>query len=1502
MLQIVPASNPNALKDLDNIFSDDEAQPVKEKKCIVRSLGEITNEITDICKSLKEINLKYQFHEISFIPENEDTPELRKFMKEFEKSHDSSLFKTIDNSKYSQNIRLQISLLQSIIDATVTFIDVPPRIDSRISSLIHWQISMQTLKGEKCYHLLHSLIEYAKTPEPAPISVFFLEFNISNLIYQFCHSLVSLFSESPFLSPVLENLSAFSNDPNSILSLVTEEASITGSNSGNNFEDDSDDFNDLKPMSKTSTPLIINVNPISFENPLDNISDNTSNTVKIPEGPSPVTFRFFRNKTKLSPEEFKKWLKKHHCTPKSIYNYSSETIDKSVTIENYSASLPKTKMISNSKINLQKTKAMDDLIEFLLTMVFEVDVRSLIPTDYSLSYFSALLPIIHQINCTTSKFFLSNTLAKSVLENEYNAHVGCLTKDQKKIESAMDFFRSDIKPDLHLLPVAPLSERRQFPSPDTEMTDDLIRFLKLIDYSLIITGYSPISLLPSLLPSLSSEFSRDFLAQSIFYIYTKQSFPPYISFRAAFVISILISDKDPTLACNFMYEAVFLLLHYYPQLNYSTFVQSAFFELGCLFNSTNRYYFCCMSMDNAITLCQNNHALAGKAASIALKNIDHVRAVFYYLSAIKLFISSQQKEEFLYTTQLVVTIYIEHNLINEAIQLTSYILKVHDKLDSINSVNIAAILCRLYCSKCHFENALSIANSIDTKNPSISKIATKLKAQIFISQNKFKDFYETIKPNLTLPNDVLPALNVTKEVLLPTIKALAKASVSKVDFISALFWSEIGCHISSHISAYKATPSFFYLRSYILYFIYYKMFDYNVHFMNSCLDQVALNFGKFTNENSISKTDILKEALSSLTIAINLYERGGNVAKSLYAKSIYLQLICSHFLLYRKAQSANESFNAMYPISKNDLPLLIKKPVFFTSCKVATLNQKTRDIDETEIKSADQFTQTVRSLQNIANSYYDPFYISFVQSISSVLFFLQNDLKSAEITFDLALGNLRNFFFKGTRFIVSNCKIWITFRLVYFIRFLLNFLYEFPGEFIKDRLYLFDMTNDISLLLNYQKNTTLANVKSKNELKIEFTASICNALDDSLWPKFSEIPDTNEQILSINEQKNKDETSLSDQQISDNQKILSLYEQIFKNETSLSDEQISAANKKLITKIIGLKKMQVIPKFEIPKNSIYVFLGNCQINSFIPSLLTKRFLPIHLIKKPFFIEGVVNMIDWNIEIIPFSNDFMKSCLLIGKVLFGDFDFYKQFSIQENKKGPFDFKPPDSALIVISDHLIQFLPYEFFFPTISLIRRLSSIERENHTNPFRPIIFRNENKPEFIKYRRTKLIEYFTTELPTPLNIVENEGNLVFPFPLFNPNKSTSRYLLLYSFFDVIPIYANNLPDLSSLNNPLYILTFSDLIAMPNFLFQLIDNNPKACFIFVPASHVSVALFEIKKVFDEFLILNSSSNNNELPNFKKLPIFTEKYTYMTVLQMTLMKKLKIPVAIISPNAL
>ena len=56
--------------------------------------------------------------------------------------------------------------------------------------------------------------------------------------------------------------------------------------------------------------------------------------------------------------------------------------------------------------------------------------------------------------------------------------------------------------------------------------------------------------------------------------------------------------------------------------------------------------------------------------------------------------------------------------------------------------------------------------------------------------------------------------------------------------------------------------------------------------------------------------------------------------------------------------------------------------------------------------------------------------------------------------------------------------------------------------------------------INYQKNTTLAQVDSKNEANIDFTASLCNTLDDSIWPKFSEIPISNERMKVSISQKN----------------------------------------------------------------------------------------------------------------------------------------------------------------------------------------------------------------------------------------------------------------------------------------------------------------------------------------------------------------------------------------------
>ncbi|OHT06893.1 hypothetical protein TRFO_24998 [Tritrichomonas foetus] len=1475
MLQIVPKNNPGALAALDDIFSDDSdkpATPAPKKKKSVKSLGDITNEVTSLCAALKNISKQPEFEDVILIPENETTPEINKFMSEFVKSHNPSLFSSLDFSKYSKNIQLQVELLHSTIDPKIVFNEIPDDIDPRISSLIHWKISQNEVKNVRCYHLLHCLLNFVKTPIPAPISVFFLEFNIQNLIFQFCQILSKLFNESPFLSPVLESFSSFVSDPSSIKSLIiddTEKNNFFNTNANSNSdgnnnsmdedsEDSDDDFGDLRPMGPSETaPPLIKVKSISFDNPLENLDDKNEEPIKIPEGPSPVTFKFFRNKPKATPEEFTRWMIKHQSVSKNIFSYKEDS-----------------QGVNSSK------KISEEIILDLMNQMFDTDIRPMIPKRIKSKYLPIMLPIYHQINSTSKELFTTGCDINTILENEFLAQTGLAMKNQKMIDTALSFFYLEVKARSKPIPIVPLTERRPYPQKEIEIDKETIFLLKLIDYSLIHESHSPISLLPSSLPPQSSDLSKQFLAESLFNVYSKKSYPPYISFRAAFTIGLLISDQNPSLAIDFIYEGIFLVMHFYPQLNYSTPIQSAYFLMGELFNNINKYYLCCMSFDNAINLCQINHYLSAKAASIAMKNMDAVRAVFHYLSTIKQFISANQKEEYLYTTQMVVSIYVEHDLTTEAIQLISYIIKVHDKLDSINSVNAVSTLCKLYCSKCHFEDATILANSIDSSsNQSMARITDSIKAQIFIAQNRFKDFYNAIRPALSFPNNKLPPQLVVKEIVLPTIKTLARAHVSRDDFISALFWSEIGCHISSQ-SASKDTPKFFLLRGRIMYYIYYSMYDNHIILKNSHLDKYAQSFGKYPNDLKLLKTEISKEALASIAVSINQYERYGNVAKLLESRMLYLQLVCSHLL-----QEQPENFT-------------LTKASLYSTCNSAKVNPRTLNLENCEINGPDQFVQFCRSVQNIANSYYDPFSISIAKLLTGVIFLLKNEIETAEMAFDQSLSIMRQFFFRGTKFIVANCKIWFTFKLTYLLRFMLSFLMYFSDEFIHNHLFLFDMMNDVSLLLSYQKNTILTQTKSSIEPKIEFTSSILTALEEPKWPKFNAIPLQNEK-----------------KRVSISQKIFSLYERIRKNEFILSDQRITTANKRLICKIIGFKKKQSIPEFSIPANSVYVFLGNGEIGVYIPSIATKRMVSLAALKKPSFIEGVKNMINWSLELCPFSEDFLKACILIGKTLFGKLDFFKQFTIPEvaddhdlgidgnyNQGKLYSIVPPQSGMIVIIDHLLNFLPFEFFFPTISLIRRINSEERVNHKYSLRPVLFRNKFDQNFVDFRKKKLLEILTDPLPNPIIVDESEGTIVFPFPVFDPSKPTIKYVQLYSFFDVIPIYANSLPNLTEMKNALFVFTFSDLVAMPDFLFQLIDSIPKACFIFVPANHVSLALSEMKKILERHQIRKYFIDKNERDENAQMfsLLFKDKYAFMTTLQMTLMKKLRIPVAIISPN--
>ena len=1478
MLQIVPKPQMNNFEALDNIFSDDDDKFDKKtkKKNSIKSLGDVLNDISNLSESLKKIKKNHEFSEIKFIPENEVTEELNQFMKEYEKERKLSLFDSLNSNKYSMNIQLQIKLLRSLLDNSVCFDDVPDHIDSRVASLVHWKISQnQTKNNIKCYYLLHALLEFVNTSEPAPISVFFLEFNISNMIFHFCQATSRQFADSPFLETVLQSLSPFSNDPNAIISMINNAGDHLNhfeDLSDDDDDDDDDEFNDLKPMSKASSPPLIKMKTISIENPLANLEEKRV-PPKIPDSPSPVTFRFFRKAEKSSPDQFLRWLIKHHCKLNDFFDYSSPFVQN-----------------NNSTISLNDATMFTEIYE----KMFQTDVRPLIPKTIKPVFFSLFMPIIHHINSSSNEFF-SNGLDQiflPIIENEYNAHVGLFKKNQKLIDASFSFFTQPLSKN-QSIKINPLSEKRPFPPKEIKIDNELLSFIKLIDYALISESRSPITLLPSSLPPQKSNFTKIELAEAIFNLYTKQAYPPYISFRAAFTLGLLLCDKNFNLAIDFIYEGIFLVMHFYPQLNSSVYIQSAFYLMGELFYTVNKYYFCSICIDNTLQICSKNHALAAKVGSFAMKNSDSVRSVFFYLLALKQFIQSKQKEEIMYITQIVASIYVEHDLIVEAIQLMSYIIGLKlDSGDSVNVVNVISRLCKLCCSKCWFEEAKNFVGLIDVSTPSMSRIVSRLNGIIYISQNKFREYYESIKPILSFPNNALPPQMVVKEIILPTLKSLSKSYVSGENFISALFWCEIGCHVASSINAAKEVCKFFLLRGTILYIIYYSMYLDTITISNSALDQLALSFGMFSIGPKLFKVDILKEALGSLAIAISLYERFGNVSKLLNARILYIQLICSYLLPQEN------------PILK------IQNPGLFTSFKISTASSsplKTFDYNiliednDSEIKGPDQYVQACKSIQTLANSFYDPLLISRSEALSSVIFFLKDDLENAKTMMDHSLSNLRQFFFKGTKFIVSNCKIWFTFKLSFFLRFLLTFLIYFPDDFIQKRLFLFDMMNDVSILLNYQKNSTITQAKIPIEPKIDFTSSIFSSLDDSFWPKFNGIIPPNEK-----------------KKISISQKIFSLYIRICKNEVILEDNKISSANKKIVYRIQNLKKKQVIPEFSTIPNSLYIFISSGEIGVYIPFLNSKRFISLAALRKPSFIDGIRNMVDWSTEQKPFSEEFLNDCLIIGKALFGSFDNFTKFIMKEykdtndfgikfnslfNRGSLYSLTPPQSALVVITDHMLQFLPFEFFIPPISLTRRLNSDKRENHKYTLRPIIFRNKIAQNFVDYRKMKLVEVVTSELPIPVNAIESEGAAVFPFPLFNPAKQTINYLQIFEFFDVIPIYPNNLPNLTDIKNALFILTFSDLVALPDFLFQLIDTIPKACFIFVPTNHVSVVLHEMKRIFERHLVRKNYIDKNKNSDYYKLAsrLFKDKFAFMTTLQMTLMRKLNIPVAIISPES-
>ncbi|KAH0794439.1 hypothetical protein GPJ56_001732 [Histomonas meleagridis] len=675
------AEAPELTSDFDDIFSSDgDEQPISipnpglstithvaKKTNKVTSLIDVAPQLTNLSTLLNDYKFPEKYEgKIDFVPENTAPEDL---VTAINSTYESNSYQPLSDFLVHFNIQslndtqlCQLRIVQHIYDKEIDLESlISNESDSRVLALLYFALSIDKEPEVEAAFCLNSALEFAKSSSVIPISLFFPNFDLKYITVRICTLLSSLFSKNPLMPSAIGKLSPYV-DPK-LMEKLTEV--VDDSDSDDDF---SDSFLEDIQVQRAAAPLFqIDFNQC-ITNPLDlSMRQISPPCIVLPQAPTTFTFLLANGEESIYGIHFSNWLK--DCSSRSdpiesdtgsLISYSEETTN----------SLP--------PIHLDQVPSLEKNYDDIYGFFNNPGEKVTIPDDPD---FALSLPILHYIN-SRSDIPCPDSFGESrFFSLEFSAHKSFEKGDSSLYLDTLEKLIKIIPTDIPQSAIRPLNPKRKFPtnSNSDELNEDTKIFMALIDAFLMIEMRSPLTLLQySFAPKLTDQshpiFNREWRTKALYHLYITNTYFPYLSFRAAFTIANSLIDTNPEYASRLGFEALYLLLHPFPNLKTTIWCRSTYFLLGESLESVGKYYYCALCHDCALPLTIRSRKMTSKAAQIAHKNHDSIRTVFYYLEALKLFTQSDQNDEALYGTQVLAGIYRENVQYLEGIKLINTIL------------------------------------------------------------------------------------------------------------------------------------------------------------------------------------------------------------------------------------------------------------------------------------------------------------------------------------------------------------------------------------------------------------------------------------------------------------------------------------------------------------------------------------------------------------------------------------------------------------------------------------------------------------------------------------------------------------------------------------------------------------------------------------------------------------------------------------------------------------
>ena len=986
-------------------------------------------------------------------------------------------------------------------------------IDSRALSLLHFCIAKQLGdKNKKLFHFISAVEEALKYPSYAPLSALFDDYGIPEILEQISTILADIFPKHPILPSVLHSLAEFNKNITKIIEKLENQTTPSVFNYDDDDDDDDSFFEFLKQnRNKATTPQVQMLIEEKIVNPLDfSVSQTKQETLAVSVTGPPETMTYYldasEEKVTFSATQFSDWI----MSMRKVFNANKLPTESrgSTRVPDQPNPLQFSSVPSLSKFELQSditdAKKHDSsnpsfYFELYKNLSDQQKLLSMLPNEVCPEYFHLYYPVLQFINSNTKSACIKKGCQyPKLIALEQAAHQALLGMNSD-ILTPLQGLLGFIPEISERSEVAPLEEKRPFPSADEPFSENIVNILAACDVVFLINGRSPLTGARVSAPPPINSLKHPILVRAIrasylYKIYSTMNLPPYFAFRVGFAISLVLMEIDACYSCRIMFELVYLLHSELPLLTRSPIVRNAVLFFAETLERSDRYYHACLVFDNYFLSNINDSSSAASAiAQIAQRNGDTVRAAFFYTESIKKLIQERKYDESLYLGQIIAQIYVDNGLLYLALSILSYLLKntypiqVYQpkKVDSqqplrrgtlrvarqsssldisnftpsgksINTMLVCCsyidilIRCRMY--KTARETLQILENSMDI--PLIQSVTSYLKSKIYVRSNKYDLAVETL-PSFTIKNQQRSATHISLlsgtsfDASTAILKMMASATIDKLLFKDCIVWSEI---IIQAKSSLREVGAGFMWRG-----MAYAQAIENSHIISKKVDfrtELSEPMKRFVHYDAAARKyneiDIINEAISSFSAARICFERVGSIKKETEAALRYADILLQHFFDPSDPDQNSEALSVFQPILETSLnnPIIKKEQV----------RVQERTIDKEAC--ADEVSRILNFAEKNAGRIMCPQLILYVHTLQAKVNLMKKNMKNAKTYFDFAFATIQKYS-NGPRFAIKSVSTSLLRSFERPIDLLCDLLIGFENEFINDHLVLFDILCDL---------------------------------------------------------------------------------------------------------------------------------------------------------------------------------------------------------------------------------------------------------------------------------------------------------------------------------------------------------------------------------------------------------------------------------------------------------